>query len=128
MSPFEDAALKAEDRGEYSLARRIRVEDKMATALVEAALDRGLLLSVFDGEEWTVKRSTDKSEIIGSLFSTDADLIRLRDRGGTGHGQFWLVYGSDGYDVVSDYTVTDTTEAIYNEVLAPLSDRLEAGR
>lgn len=125
MNNFENAAEKAADRGERDLARRIRAEGSIALALVSAALERGFTVSVFDCEEWTVKRSTNKAEIVDALFTTDDDTIRLHTPEGERVGSFWLVYGNCGYDVVSDYTANDACESIYNDVIQPLADKLE---
>jgi len=106
------------------LARRIKAEKRMCVALVTACLKRGFAVSVNDGEEWVVKRSIDKAEILAALFSTDEDTLVIRDAEGRKAGWFWLIYGNDGWDVVSDYSVNDNCDAIWNEVLSPLSDKI----
>jgi hypothetical protein len=122
---FDSAIHAAEDRGERDLARRIKAEKRMCVALVTACLKRGFAISVSDGEDWPVKRSTDKAAILAALFSTDEDVIVIRARDGSKAGWFQLIYGNDGFDVVSDYSVTDACEAIWNEVVRPLSDKIE---
>ncbi len=110
----------------HTLARRIRAEKRMCVALVNACIDRGFSVSVFDGEEWTVKRSTDRERILMALFSTDQDLLKIHDAAGQSAGWFELVYGNDGHDVVSDFTANEVCSNIWDDVLRPLSDKLEA--
>jgi hypothetical protein len=108
------------------LAKRIKAERRMCVALVTACLARGFSVSVSDGEDWVVRRSTDKSIILEALFSTDEDVVAIYDRAGERAGWFRLIYGNDGYDVVSDFSANDVCEAIWDEVLLPLSDKIEA--
>lgn len=115
----------ANERGERDLAARIGREKTIALALVAAILKRGYRISVNDGEEWVVIRSTSRDEIVSALFSTDEDYIHLRGENGEKLGYFYLVYGNDGWDVISDYIANDTCEAIWEE-LRPLMDRVEA--
>jgi hypothetical protein len=129
---FDSAIADASnpDHRNYSpaLARRINAEKRVCTALVADCLKRGYAISVNDGEEWVVKRSTNKGEILAALFSTDEDYIHLRTTTGGKLGWFKLMYGNDGYDVVSDYSANDVCDAIWNETISPLSDKIEAGR
>jgi len=107
------------------LAKRIRAEKRMCVALVTACLARGFTASVCNGEEWVVVDSESKAEILGALFSTDEDVIVIRDTSGKKAGWFRLIYGNDGHDVVSDFSANVTCEAIWNEVLSPLADKIE---
>lgn len=122
---FDDAIDTAEERGDRDLARRIKDERRMCTALVDACLKRAYVISVSDGEDWPVKRSTDKAAIMAALFSTDEDVIVIRNAAGDKLGWFQLIYGNDGWDVVSDSSENEVCNAIWNEVLSPLSDKIE---
>jgi hypothetical protein len=121
---FTTTAQNAEAKGEKRLAKRIRIEGRICAALTDAILAKGATISVNDGEEWVVKRSTDKGAIINALFSTDEDRIVARDAEGTLLGSWYLVYGNDGYDVISDYSANDFAEAIWEE-LRPVIDKAE---
>lgn len=116
------------DHRNYSpaLARRIKAEKRIAAALVEGSLKRGYAISVNDGEEWVVRRSTDKVEIMASMFSTDEDYIHLRTASGEKVGYFYLVYGNCGHDVVSDSSANEVCDAIWQEIITPLADKIEA--
>jgi len=125
MSEFTKAIKAAKERGESALARRIEMERTIISAIVKYALANEMVCSVNDGEEWTVKKSDKYTEIMNALFTTDEDYLLLRDKEGNNCGRFYLVYGNDGFDVVSDYTITETSEKIWNEVIKPVSDKLE---
>jgi hypothetical protein len=124
MTEFDKSIARARDNGHHALANRIGKEKRIASMLVREALRRGFMLSVYDCEEWTVIKSRDYREVMSALFTTDDDRILLRDSEGKSHGHFWLVYGNCGYDVICDYSDTDTCNAIWDEVLQPLSDKL----
>lgn len=124
---FDQAVEQALARRDRDLAARLEAERRMARALVKACLDRGHLISVNDGEEWVVHRSANKAEIMKALFSTDEDYLHLRSPAGEKLGWFRLIYGNEGYDVVSDHSSNDICDAIWNEVISPLSDKISAG-
>lgn len=94
-------------------------EKSVAAALVDAALSRGLTVSVCDGEAYPVKRSTDRAAILAALWSTDEDRLILR-RDGALVGWILLVWGNeaDGSDLVADYSDNEATQAIVNAVYA----------
>lgn len=124
VTGFDSAINRAEDAGHDNLANRLRMERRVCTALVGACLRRGFLISVHDSEEWVVKKSTDKAEILAALASTDSDTIRIRDVLGMSAGSFELIYGNDGWDVVADYSDNEVCNAIWEQVIEPLSDKL----
>ena len=102
---------------------RIQMEEAIADALVTVCLSRRRKLSVYDGGEWVVKQSGDKAEIMAALNSTDEDLIKIQNV-----GWFHLVYGNDGYDVISDYSSNAICDEIWNTTIQPLADRMEEGK
>jgi hypothetical protein len=82
-------------------------------AIVTDALKAGYTISVYDGEEYCLKRSTVLVDILGALCSTDDDRLYFRAPGEEkAFGWAWLVYGNEPGVVVSDYTVDDRTAAI----------------
>ena len=94
-------------------------EARAARKLVKAALAAGYCVSVSDGEEWTVKKSTNASEIIDALCTTGEDILRLRDPAdGAAIGSFLLVYGNDddGSELLADYTDNNVCNALYQTV------------
>ena len=124
MDEFKKYADKAKADGNGSLFRRIMMERRIAFKIIDMALADGHEVSVNDGEEWTVIRSKDKAELRNSLFTTDEDQIVIRHNDGDEMGWFHLVYGNDGYDVISDHTTTDYALSII-ERLAPMVNKME---
>lgn len=64
-------------------------------------------LDVHDGEETTVRKSRDLTEIMDALGTVDEESIVVR-RADTGKyvGSIYLVYGNDGWDVMADYSMS----------------------
>ena len=89
-------------------------ERAQAETLVEILLDRGYSVSVFDGEEWPLKRSTNRAAILAAMGSTEGDTLRIYDENGDRIGTFWLVYGNGPGELVSDHTDSHYTASIMN--------------
>lgn len=84
-------------------------EAAAARRLVRLCLAEGFLLSVNDGEEWTVRQSTDFHEIYNALCTTGADTLSIGtkvDGKYQRQAAFCLVWGNaeDGSELVADYT------------------------
>jgi len=90
------------------------VAEKIAKKLIDTLIEKGYSISVNDGEEWVLFRSTHYSSIIASMFSTDHDVIEA----GIGKDKirFLLIY-ENGEDVISDFTDTPEAEEIFNIVV-----------
>jgi hypothetical protein len=88
-----------------SVKPRVRIEQKIARYTVRTLLRAGFLLSVYDGEEITVIRSTDAATICNAMSTTDEDyLFVYRPTEQERFGWVRFVYGEYGYDVICDYT------------------------
>ena len=103
-----------------SIKARQRIEQTIALVTAQALLDTGYSLGVNDGEETTIHHSRDIAAIQKALFTTDEDWLLVykheaghiySDADGAQHednrADYWVrfVYGNDGWDVISDYTV-----------------------
>jgi hypothetical protein len=88
------------------------MENGIANKIIDDALASGYTVSVYDGEEWPVKRSSNKDEIISALNSTGIDQLKFRDSSGEYVGVCALIWGECGYDLVNDYTVSDAMEKL----------------
>jgi hypothetical protein len=93
---------------------RQRVEQTIALTVAQVLLDAGFSLGVNDGEETTVTHSTDIEAIKKALFTTDEDYLYVyaKDRSANERdkrpdGWVRLIYGNDGWDVISDYSSVD---------------------
>jgi hypothetical protein len=71
------------------------------------------MVSINDGEEWTVTLSTDRKEILPALATTGEDIIRLY-KDGERAGSIWLVYGNaeDGSELIADHSDNDACHSI----------------
>lgn len=98
-------------------------EAKVVGKLIDEGVAQGYTVSVSDGEEWVVSRSTNKSEILDALDSTGMDRVRFHDGEGT-VGTFLLIYGNEPYYVISDYTSNPRTNELFSKV-EPLIAELE---
>ena len=97
--------------------RSRRLERLVLFRLIKAALWAGCNISLYDGEEWVIKRSTDRRALLAASMSTDEDYLRIRTANGVIVGVVVLVYGNEGWDVISDYTDNPTMEAIVTPVM-----------
>ncbi len=105
-----------------AVQRRIRMEVRIIRQLVKDALAAGFKLSVDDGEEQT-PYYTEAKPVFTALMNTDEDYLHLYKPGLAGWVR--LVYGNDGYDVISDYTTN------LESVLAganSLAEKVEVGK
>lgn len=105
MNEFDKTIQRRKgDNGTNTLIRRIRAERDICSALVKALLVEDYAVTVNDGEEETVIKSSDHDTIFNALFTTDEDwLIVYKDN--VRVGWFRLIYGNSGWDVINDYTV-----------------------
>lgn len=98
---------------------RQRVEQTISLAAAKALLNAGYLLGVNDGEETTLRYSRDIEAVKQALFTTDEDYLLVWDDADQDdplnaaanddpRPDYWvrLVYGNDGWDVISDYSVS----------------------
>jgi len=96
---------------ENALKNRIALEKSIVRRIVKDALAKGYVVSLNDGEEWTVRQSSNYTEINKALFSVDEETLRFRDaKHGIAVGAVFLVYGNDGFDVICDYSANDLME------------------
>lgn len=99
-------------------------EARVAERLVRALIAQGYVLSVFDGEEYTVKASGDWASVCRALATTDMDKLIVREAHTTEHpesgretrrkvGTITLVWGNapDGSELPSDWSWNDRTQA-----------------
>ena len=86
---------------------------KAYLTLIKNALDKGLTVSVWDGEEWQVKRSIGYQAIKEAIESVEVAELRLRDQEGKVVG--WAMIIPDGVEpdeTVADYTANTLMEEL----------------
>ncbi len=109
-----------------NLRTRIAIEKQIFECVVDTLLRADFTLRLHDGEEFATDFTTDKGKILAASQSTDEDLLLVYDgRGVTGRavGRVLFVYGNDGFDVISDYTINLES---YLTPATDLADKLEA--
>ena len=90
-----------------------KTEAKIINKIITSALKSDYSISVFDGEDYSLLRSTTRKEIKAECFATDETTLMFnrRDFDAAKVGWVWLIHGN-GSDVISDYTDNPETEAI----------------
>ena len=72
--------------------------------LVKKALAKDLTVSVYDGEEWQVKRSQGYQAIKDGIESVDECQLRLRDKAGEIVGWALIIHDCEPDETVADHT------------------------
>jgi hypothetical protein len=93
------------------------IERKIINRLLRAALDAGYSVSVFDGEETTLRNSKRIVQIQAALATTGEDLLTITGRSGEMLGKIFLVYNGDE-DVINDHSANDTIRGLVNYALS----------
>ena len=89
--------------------------------LIKFALAQGCTVSVWDGEEWQVKRSTSFKAITEAVESVEEAQLKIRDKAGESVG--WALVSAFGLaddETVMDNTMTpfmDSWDAAYNQTM-----------
>lgn len=86
--------------------------------LVDYALAAGAVISVWDGEDWGLKRSTDRQAVLTLVYDLDEAKLRFRDASGTRLGTALVVNGNEPDELVADYSSTPFLEAWDKQFLA----------
>lgn len=76
--------------------------------LVKYALANNDTVSVYDGEEWAVKRSDKYQEIIDAIESVEEAELRIRDKDGVSMAWAQIIH-----DTGEDEHVADHTDNVY---------------
>ena len=88
-----------------SVQARIEVERKIVRRAVLDAISAGYTLNVDYGDGDVLSKPTsERKEIMDAMMQGDDDRL-FYHKDGKHVGWAWFVYGNDGYDVLSDYTV-----------------------
>lgn len=84
-------------------ANRIIGERANIRKLVKVALEDGCVISVYDGEEWCLKKASSVDEVMKSIQSTDCDTLRLRKNNEI-VGNVFCMYGNSAEEVFADWS------------------------
>jgi hypothetical protein len=92
-----------------SVKMRQEVEQKIADAFITSALAAGLFVNIDNGgDDFELPTPTnDKELILKTMFAADEDRLYVYKKPDDKKAFGWVlfIYGNDGYDVISDYTV-----------------------
>lgn len=91
-------------------------ETKEAHALIRWLLNAGCALSVHDGEEITVSRSTDSRAVFAALATTEADSIKAWRADLPSTSDFLLIYGNGPGELIADHSDTELADAAWRAV------------
>ena len=101
------------------------IERLIAHDLINAIVGSDCNVSIWDGEEYAVKYSTDVEEILSAMSHTgednlqiyDAAMVFPRDRETAYEGFVYLVYGNEPENLVADYGGAEWLENIIEDAL-----------
>lgn len=79
-----------------------RIEQFIVSRIVSKAISLGYKLSVYDGEDFFIKKSNDIASVMNSMFEVDDECLWLYENDKR-IGWIYFVYGNDGDDVIADY-------------------------
>jgi hypothetical protein len=86
---------------------------KAYKSLIKYVLSDGYTISVWDGEEWQVKRSNSYKAIVEAVESVDEASLRIRNTEGVLIG--WALV-SDAVDLADDETIIDYSDNEYMQL------------
>ena len=93
-----------------------KIERQIAGKIIDDALAAGLSISVSDGEDLVLRRSTDREAILEAMFTTDADYLYLV-KDDKVLGSVFLVWGN-GPDCITDNSTSINEYLVGAEKLA----------
>lgn len=94
----------------------MNVETKIIRAIATKVVENNYTISVFDGEEYPVKKSGNVEDIMSAVGATDETTFRIRNEGGETIGFIYFVHGN-GEDVVSDWSDAPEIESIVRPIV-----------
>lgn len=83
--------------------------------LIKHALNLGCTISVWDGEEWQVKRSTSYKAIVEAVESVEEAGLRIRQKDEIIGSASVSAFGLEDDETVVDYTISSFMEE-WNEI------------
>ena len=91
-----------------TVKQRQAIEKRIVASAIADLLEANFELTVDDGEDGVLVRSTDPEAIAAAMMLTDEDRLfayhHAMPDGGKAEGWVYFVYGNDGPDVINDYT------------------------
>jgi UDP-N-acetylglucosamine 2-epimerase len=102
-----------------AIDKRIENEKSVIRSIVGSAIAMGYSVSLYDGEEWTLKQSVDKAALMDAVMTTDHDKLAFRKLGELGVcGSVLLVYGNSASEVIADWSDNKEVNNILKNAIA----------
>ncbi|MGJ7541557.1 hypothetical protein [Variovorax sp. LT1R16] len=120
----DDVTFFSSGRVDAAVRDRIVIERAVVRHAATALIAAGFELRLHDGEDYATERTTSVDRIMAELMATDEERLYAYAPGGKFHGSVYLVYGNDGYDVITDNSVS---LAVHLEATDAFSDTLMPG-
>jgi hypothetical protein len=121
------AEVERKAKAQKAVDKRMACERKVVRRTVRTLLAAGYAVTVYNGEDTPIRRSTSVNAIMAEVQAADEEYLYVLRKDDAGNylrvGSIWLVYGNSGPEVIADYSVC------LEEVLAPVNaycDTLEA--
>lgn len=94
-------------------------EQAIVLRLVEVILATGYCITVYDGEEFVLRRCAIRDTVLNNIGATDEDILVIRSPStGERIGHVYLVYGNEPGVVICDHTDSVTMNALLEPVFA----------
>ena len=105
------------------LPEHANFEDRLsANALIRRLLKDDMLISIHDGEEWMLKKSTDRKEILETMSQTGEDTVRARTADRKHVADFYLIYNNGSEQnpmcTICDHSDNDYGNSVWDELEA----------
>lgn len=98
------------ERLDPAIRFRILIERAVIRQAVKDLIATGLVISVWDGEDYPIKKSNDVAAVMAEIGACDEEKLFVREVKEGGRfpliGTILLVYGNDGWDVMADNSLT----------------------
>ena len=98
------------------------IEKKIVGLILNSAYSSGYTCRLYDGESWATDKNATIKEIMYYLMTTDEETLVIYDESGKRVGSIFLVYGNNGYDVITDNTDNIEINDILSEVFTWIDD------
>lgn len=81
-------------------------------SLIRNIVKAGYTVSLFDGQEFVVKRSTSLEVLEAAANSTGEDQLRIRDQDGNHVGTILLVWGNEDETLIADWGTMENSDKL----------------
>jgi hypothetical protein len=113
------AEVERKAKARKAIDKRIACERKVVRRTVRTLLAAGYAITVDNGEDTPIRRSTSVNAIMAEVQACDEELLHVLRQDDAGvwkrFGTICLVYGNSGPEVISDYSTS--LEAVLEPVM-----------